>query len=89
MSASVYINYKQYEHMALNPFSVTTSKTMDSEFKIFKPKRFWVVPDTAEYEMWRKENTDKILRFVILMIDPESPHYEELFILMSCMSSSR
>ena len=77
MSASVYINYKQYEHMTLNPFSVTTSKTMDSEYKIFKPKRFWIVPETSEYELWKKVNTDKILRFVILMIDPESPHYEE------------
>lgn len=66
-----------YIEMSLNPFNVERGATMDSIYKTLKGNRFWIVPKTIEYELWTKSNTDTIIRFVVLLIDPESPHYDE------------
>jgi hypothetical protein len=73
-------DYKEFEKMTLNPFRIAKGKFMD-EYKIFKQKRFWENPEDGEkespYNRWTRHEKDMIVRFVVLLIDTESPYYEE------------
>lgn len=76
----------EFKKMSLNPFGLK-GKYMD-EYKIFKQARFWTKLSGAEeaekYEAWVKADVDMIIRYVVLLVDPESPYYEEKSYEMRC-----
>ena len=73
-------DYSEFDEMSLNPFKVPAGKGMD-HYKIFKSKAFWkhdeltnkdgdpFVLDFAEIDM--------LIKFVVLIVDPQSPYYDE------------
>jgi len=71
-------DYSEFEDMSLNPFAVPAGLAMD-HYRIFKAKSFWVRKfDNTDYEdTFSNADVDEIIRYAVLLVDPESPMYDE------------
>lgn len=71
-------DYSIFEGMSLNPFAVPAGKGMD-HYKMFKSKVFWKrnFGGESSYEEFMITDIDLLVKFVVLLVDPESPYYDE------------
>lgn len=71
-----------YDHMELNPFALGKSEMM-TKYQIFTAKVFWHHPGVIIHEEDNEsrgltlDEIDLIIKYVVLFIDPQSPHYAE------------
>ena len=74
-------DYSIFEGMSLNPFAVPDGKGMD-HYKMFKNAVFWkrdfATEDAdGEYLKCSLLDINKLISFIVLLIDPESPFADE------------
>lgn len=71
-------NREIYSNMTYNPFAIPVGKNM-SHYQLFTQNRFWQKPksEDGKYDGWGKDDIDLLIKFVVIIVDPESPLYEE------------
>lgn len=67
--------FAEYQHMTLNPFGTPDGQM--SHYREFQRKVYWEKPDSEEYDQYIKKDFNTLIKYVVLLIDPESPFADE------------